>query len=78
MACILRGERNLVAFKILMVIFLIICVVSIFTCIILTMRVYFEHIKMKKELEDEIKHIRKERDTCLELLRRKGDTPHGS
>lgn len=65
------------AYEIVMIIFLIIACACIFGCVISTMLVFLHYQKMKKEWENEIEHIKKERNVCLDLLKRR-NTQDGS
>jgi hypothetical protein len=60
----------------LIVIFIVIASFCITGCIIATMLTYLSYFKQKKEYENEIEHLKKERDICRQMLKRR-NTPDG-
>lgn len=55
----------------LIVIFIVIASFCVSGCIIATMLTYLSYFKQKKEYENEIEHLKKERDVCKMLLKRR-------
>ena len=64
------------AYETLLVIFIIVATGCIFGCVISTMLVYFDYYKMKRNMKEEIEHLKKERNICRQLLIQKGENIH--
>lgn len=64
------------AYETLLVIFIIVATGCIVGCVISTMLVYFDYYKMKRNMKEEIEHLKKERDVCRQLLIQKGENIH--
>lgn len=59
------------AFQTMMIVYIVITTACVLFCIAATMRVWFDHVRQKRESADEIEHLKAEVRACRELLRRK-------
>jgi hypothetical protein len=55
----------------MMIVYIVISTACVLFCIIATMRVWFDHIRQKRESRAEIEHLKAEVRACRELLRAK-------
>lgn len=55
----------------MIVIFMCVTSFCVLFCIVATMRVWFDHIRQKRESAAEIEHLKAEVRACRELLRAK-------
>lgn len=58
-------------FQAMVVIFITIATACVLGCIALTIVVYFDHVRQKRESVAEIEHLKAEVRACRELLRAK-------
>lgn len=58
-------------FQKMMIVYIVISTVCVLFCIIATMRVWFDHIRQKRESRAEIEHLKAEVRACRNLLRKK-------
>lgn len=58
-------------FQVMVVIFTTIATACVMFCMVATMRVWFDHVRQKRESVAEIEHLKAEVRACRELLRRK-------
>lgn len=58
-------------FQAMVVIFITIATACVLFCIVATMRVWFDHVRQKRESAAEIEHLKAEVRACRELLRAK-------
>lgn len=59
------------AYTTMMIVYIVITTACVLFCIIATMRVWFDHVRQKRESRAEIEHLKAEVRACRELLRRK-------
>lgn len=59
------------AYTTMMIIYITISSACVLFCIIATMRVWFDHVRQKRESAAEIEHLKAEVRACRELLRNK-------
>lgn len=59
------------AYTTMMIVYITISTVCVLFCIVATMRVWFDHVRQKRESAAEIEHLKAEVRACRELLRRK-------
>ena len=59
------------AYTTLMIVYITISTTCVLFCIIATMRVWFDHVRQKRESAAEIEHLKAEVRACRELLRAK-------
>lgn len=60
-------------YRTLLIIFIIVATGCIVGCVISTVLVYFDYYKMKRNMKEEIEHLKKERNICRQLLIQKGE-----
>lgn len=58
-------------FQKMMIVYIVITTACVLFCIIATMRVWFDHIRQKRESRAEIEHLKAEVRACRNLLRKK-------
>lgn len=58
-------------FQKMMIVYIVITAACVLFCIIATMRVWFDHIRQKRESRAEIEHLKAEVRACWNLLRKK-------
>lgn len=58
-------------FQKIMIVYIVITTACVLFCIIATMRVWFDHVRQKRESRAEIEHLKAEVRACRKLLRRK-------
>lgn len=58
-------------FQAMVVIFITIATACVVFCMVATMRVWFDHVRQKRESAAEIEHLKAEVRACRELLRAK-------
>ncbi len=58
-------------FQAMVVIFITIATACVVFCMVATMRVWFDHIRQKRESRAEIEHLKAEVRACRKLLRAK-------
>lgn len=58
-------------FQKIMIVYIVITTACVLFCIIATMRVWFDHVRQKRESRAEIEHLKAEVRMCRELLKRK-------
>lgn len=59
------------AYTTMMIVYITISTACVLFCVIATMRVWFDHVRQKRESAAEIEHLKAEVRACRELLRRK-------
>lgn len=59
------------AYTTMMIVYITISTTCVLFCIIATMRVWFDHVRQKRESRTEIEHLKAEVRACRELLRAK-------
>ena len=64
-------RRVIELFQKMMIVYIVITTACVLFCIIATMRVWFDHIRRKRESRAEIEHLKAEVRACRELLRAK-------
>lgn len=55
----------------MMIVYIVISTACVVFCIVATMRVWFDHVRQKRESAAEIEHLKAEVRACRELLRAK-------
>lgn len=58
-------------FQKMMIVYIVITTACVLFCIIATMRVWFDHVRQKRESRAEIEHLKAEVRACRDLLRKK-------
>lgn len=58
-------------FQKMMIVYIVISTACVLFCIIATMRVWFDHVRQKRESRAEIEHLKAEVRACRNLLRKK-------
>lgn len=64
-------RRVMELFQTMAIVYVTISTVCVLFCIIATMRVWFDHVRQKRESRAEIEHLKAEIRACRELLKRK-------
>ena len=60
-------------FQKMMIVYIVISTACVLFCIIATMRIWFDHVRQKRESRAEIEHLKAEVRACRNLLRKKAN-----